>query len=221
MINFHALQAVIWDMDGVLVNSEPAHRETWHAALKKFNLPVYPERLKRSFGMTSEMVVEMMVDTPISGEKVTQICAEKARLFQQAITAGVEVFPGVLGWLDAFNQNGVRQAVASSGTPENIGLIMEKLMIEDYFDVIVSGKGLPSKPQPFIFLKAADLLGVSPPACLVIEDSAAGVKAAKAAGMLCVAVTTTNPAEALEGADIILDSLTQLMSGQIQALFSG
>lgn len=220
MINFHALQAVIWDMDGVLVDSEPTHQETWRAAFAAFNLPVYPERLKRSFGMTSEMVVDMMSDHALPEEKIAEICAEKARLFRQAILERVEIFPGVMGWLDSFRQNGVSQAVASSGTPENIALILEKLGIQGYFDVTVSGKGAPSKPDPFIFHKAANLLGVSPLNCLVIEDSAPGVKAARAAGMPCVAVKTTSPAEDLEGADIIVDNLSQLMSVQIQTLFS-
>ena len=220
VIEFQRLQAVIWDMDGVLVDSEPIHRETWHATFKKFNMPVYPERLRRSFGMTSEMVVEMMADVPLSAHKIAEICAEKARLFQQAIMVAAHIFPGVLGWLDSFRQNGVRQALASSGTPQNIALILEKLEIEGYFDVIVSGKDLPSKPEPFIFLKAADQLGVNPLQCLVIEDSVAGVKAAKAAGMHCLAVTTSSPADALAEADLVLENLTQLMSAQIQTLFS-
>jgi len=220
MINFHALQAVIWDMDGVLVDSEPTHRETWRAAFATFNMPVYPERLKRSFGMTSEMVVEMMSDVPLPAGRVAEICAEKARLFQKAIQTQATIFPGVMGWLDSFKQNGVRQALASSGTPENIAIILDKLGIRDYFDVTVSGKGAPSKPDPFIFQKAANLLGINPLNCLVIEDSAAGVKAAKAAGMPCVAVMTTSPAADLEGADIILENLAQLMSAHIQTLFT-
>ncbi len=220
MIDFQRLQAVIWDMDGVLVDSEPTHRETWEATFKKFNMPVYPERLQRSFGMTSETVVEIMADVPLSTQKIAEICSEKMRLFQKAIIAEAEIFQGVRGWLDSFKQNGVCQALASSGTPENIALILGKLEIENYFDVIVSGKDLPSKPEPTIFLKAADKLGVNPPQCLVIEDSVAGVKAAKAAGMHCLAVTTSSPASALSEADLVLENLTQLMSDQIQALFS-
>jgi len=220
MINFHGLQAVIWDMDGVLVDSEGTHLETLQTTFEKFNMPMVPESLKHAFGMTTRMVIEMMVDSPIAEDKMADMCAEKARLFQQAIAKEAKIFPGVPGWLDSFRQNNVSQAVASSGSPKNIAVILEKLEITDYFDVVVSGEGAPSKPDPHIFLKAANRLNVSPLNCLVIEDSAVGVKAAKAAGMQCIAVMNTSPREYLEGADIILENLTQLMSTQVGALFS-
>jgi len=220
MVNFKRLKAVIWDMDGVLVNSEATHQETWRATFEKFNLPIHPERLKRSFGMTSEMVVKMMVDAPLSEETLTAITQEKSRSFQQAIKDKAVIFPGVLGWLETFKRNHIRQAVASSGRAENIRIILESLAITDFFDVIVDGEGLPSKPEPFIFHKTADLLDVNPLHCLVIEDSAAGITAAKAAGMVCVAVATTSPADQLKEADHVIDNLAQLMNQDVQALFS-
>ena len=219
MINFRTLQAVIWDMDGVLIDSEGTHQETWVIALEKFGLPVYRERLKRSFGMTSEMVVQMMVDDPLPEAIVSQICSEKSRLFRNAIKANAVIIPGVKSWLDSFRNNGVLQAVASSGTPENIEIALGKLKIKEYFEVIVSGKNLPSKPEPFIFLKTADMLSVNPLQCLVIEDSLAGVKAAKAAGMKCAAVATTYPVSELDLADIVVANLSHMMIEQIQELF--
>jgi len=95
------------------------------------------------------------------------------------------------------------------------------LAAETYFDEIVSGDGLPSKPDPFIFLKAADQLGIVLLNCRVIENAVAGVQAVKAAGMKYVAVTTTNPAEKLTDADVVLDNLAELMTDHIQGLFSG
>ena len=221
MIDFRKLEAVIWDMDGVLVDSEPAHLEAWRVTLEKFQLPAYPERLKRAFGMTSEMVVQTMLDQPISAEKVSAILLEKDRVFQQKIMQDAPMPQGVMSWLASFKKNGIRQAVASSGTPENIQIILHKLDILSFFEEIVSGKGIPSKPAPDIFLKAADMLGVIPPNCLVIEDSQAGVQAAKSAGMRCVAVTTTSPPDQLDGAEIKVENLSQLMTDQVLELFSG
>ena len=220
-IDFNALHAVIWDMDGVLVDSEPAHLEAWRITLEKHHLPSYPERLKRTFGMTSEMVVQTMIDEPISAEKLSAILQEKDCVFKEKIMQQAPMPQGVMSWLSTFKTNNIRQAVASSGTPENIQLILHKLDILSFFDEIVSGKGIPSKPAPNIFLKAADLLGVIPPNCLVIEDSRAGVQAARAAGMRCVAVTTTSPPEQLDGADIKVENLSQLMTDQVLGLFSG
>jgi beta-phosphoglucomutase-like phosphatase (HAD superfamily) len=123
--------------------------------------------------------------------------------------------------MEAFRQNGVRQALASSGSPGNINVVLTALAVETYFDEVISGDGLPSKPDPLIFIKAADHLGIIPLNCLVIEDAAAGVQAAKAAGMKCIAVTTTNHAEKLADADVVLDNLAELMTDHIRRLFSG
>ena len=123
--------------------------------------------------------------------------------------------------MEAFRQNGIHQALASSGSPGNINVVLSALAVETYFDVVVSGDGLPSKPDPFVFIKAADRLGVIPLNCLVIEDAATGVQAAKASGMKCVVVTTTNHADKLADADVVLDNLAELMTDHIQGLFSG
>jgi len=123
--------------------------------------------------------------------------------------------------MEAFRQNGICQALASSGPPGNINAVLTALAVKTYFDVIVSGDGLPSKPDPFIFLKAADRLGVIPLNCLVIEDAVTGVQAAKASGMKCIAVTTTNHAKKLADADLVLDNLAELMTDHIRGLFSG
>lgn len=219
MIDFRKLQAVIWDMDGVLVDSEPTHIAAWQFAFEKFRLPLDPGRLKRTFGMTNEMVVRTMVDSPLSLDAMDAILMEKNRVFQKAIAVDAVILPGVLDWLKSLKENGIRQAVASSSTPENIRIILDKLAIADYFEVVVSGKDSPSKPEPFIFLKTARLLDAHPRGCLVIEDSVAGVQAAKAAGMQCVAVTTTSPAGQLDDADIIVENLEKLKIEEIQSLF--
>lgn len=220
MIDFMKLKAVIWDMDGVLVDSESVHQKTWRTVFENFNIKVYPERLKRSFGMTSEMVVQMMLDEPLDKAVVKDIILQKGAIFQKAISKEAVFLPGVQGWLASFQKNNVKQAVASSGTSANIQIVLDKLAIKEYFDVIVSGTGFPSKPNPIIFLKTADQLGEIPLNCLVIEDSTAGVQAAKAAGMKCIGVATTNQVEKLTGADVIVENLAQLMTEQVQGLFS-
>ena len=221
MIDFMKLEAVIWDMDGVLLDSGPSHFEAWRITLKKYKIKVYEERLRRTFGMTNQQVIQFIVDQPISKKLTERISREKDILFQNIIKDQAIFLPGVKKWMEAFRQNGVRQALASSGSPGNINVVLMALAVETYFDEVVSGDGLPSKPDPLIFLKAADRLGIIPLNCLVIEDAAAGVQAAKAAGMKCIAVTTTNHAEKLADADVVLDNLAELMTDHIQRLFSG
>ena len=220
MIDFMKLEAVIWDMDGVLLDSGPSHFKAWRATLGRYKIKVYEERLRRSFGMTNQQVIQFIADQPILKELADRISREKDILFQSIIKDQAVFLPGVKKWIEAFRQNGISQALASSGSPGNINVVLTALAAETYFDEVVSGDGLPSKPDPFVFLKAADRLGVIPLNCLVIEDAVAGVQAAKASGMKCIAVTTTDHAEKLADADVVLDNLAELMTDHIKVLFS-
>jgi len=220
MIDFMKLEAVIWDMDGVMLDSRLIHFKAFRAIFKKHEIKVYKERLQRCFGMTNQQVIKFMVDQPISKELTDRIGREKDVLFQSIIRDQAVFLPGVKKWMEAFKQNGIRQALASSGSQGNINAILTALTAETYFDEIVSGDGLPGKPDPFVFLKAADRLGKLPVNCLVIEDAVVGVQAAKTAGMKCIAVTTYNPAEKLTDADVVLGNLAELTTGHVQMLFS-
>jgi HAD superfamily hydrolase (TIGR01509 family) len=140
-------------------------------------------------------------------------------LFREAIKENAEYLPWVEYWLNEFKQSGIKQAIASSGSQENIDAVLDTLGTRLYLDEIVSGKDLPSKPDPAVFLKAARQLSVEPKNCLVIEDAIAGVAGAKAAGMKCLAVTTTNYPEDLSDADMILKNLELLTESMLNALF--
>lgn len=220
MIDFMKLEAVIWDMDGVMLDSRLIHFKAFRMIFEKHEIKVDKKRLQRFFGMTNQQVIQFMVDQPISKELTDRIGREKDFLFQNIIRDQAVFLPGIKKWMEAFKQNEVRQALASSGSQGNINAILTALNAETYFDEVVSGDGLPGKPDPFVFLKAADRLGKLPVNCLVIEDAVVGVQAAKAAGMKCVAVTTYNPAEKLADADLILSNLTELTTGHVKMLFS-
>jgi len=220
MIDFMKLEAVIWDMDGVMLDSRLIHFKALRMIFEKHEIQVDSKRLQRFFGMTNQQVIQFMVDQPISKELTDRIGREKDFLFQNIIRDQAVFLPGVKKWMEAFKQNEIRQALASSGSQGNINAILTALNAETYFDEVVSGDGLPGKPDPFVFLKAADRLGKLPVNCLVIEDAVVGVQAAKAAGMKCVAVTTYNPAEKLADADLVFSNLTELTTGHVKMLFS-
>jgi beta-phosphoglucomutase-like phosphatase (HAD superfamily) len=109
--------------------------------------------------------------------------------------------------------------VASSAPPENVEVLVDVLDIREYFDALVTPGDLPGKPNPAVFRKASHELGISARDCIVIEDSIPGIKAALSAGMRCIAVTTTNPPEALTQADIVVETMDQLMVNQVKSLF--
>ena len=219
MNKFGNLKAVIWDLDGVIVDSESHHFQSWHTTLEQYSLTVTDTQLRLMSGMTSPEIVKILFGANVKEEFVTQLCEEKELLFRAAIKVSAAYLPGVESWLEAFKQAGIRQALASSGSQENIDAILDLLGTRHFLDEVVSGKNLPSKPDPAVFLLAALQLGVQPEACLVIEDAIAGVAGAKAAGMKCLAVTTTNPPPELAAADLILENLEFLSDSSLKILF--
>ena len=219
MINFMQLQAVIWDMDGVILNSEPVHYRAKNMVFEKYKIAVNADRIQRSYGMTDRQVIQFVTDEQLPEDVIDRMVQEKNVLFRRFISEHATFLPGVQKWMELFKQNGVSQALASSSSEANINLILDKLDAAQYFNEVISGETMPSKPDPIIFLKAADLLGVIPLNCLVFEDAIAGVQAAKAAGMKCIAVTTINPAEKLADADLVLNNLAEMMTDHILDLF--
>lgn len=108
--------------------------------------------------------------------------------------------------------------IASSAPPANIDAVVNELELRQYFDTLVSGVDMPGKPDPALFLEVARCISVPPEGCVVVEDAIAGVEAAKRAGMACIAVTTTNPAEVLSAADIVVDRLDTLPASTFNCL---
>lgn len=210
--------AVLWDMDGVLTDSTRLHYLSWVKTLKKRGLEVTYEKFIRTFGQNNQAVLTGFFDRPPTAEELTQIPAEKEGWFRDHIVGNVELLPGVVRWLQRFQSWGAAQAVASSGPPENIAAQVDALGIRPYFNALVSSAGLPGKPDPAVYLKAAAELGVTPDHCLVVEDAPAGVEGARRAGMRCLAVLTTQTANALQGADKIVYRLTELTEAQARQL---
>ena len=212
MIEIEKIQAVLWDMDGVLVDTGDFHLLTWQKTFGELEIPFSNEQFRDTFGMNNAGILESVTGEKQDPDFVKEISERKEGLFRDSIRGKAELLPGVAICLDQFSNLRLKQAIVSSAPPKNIDFLVNELGIRKYFDRIVSGFDLPGKPNPDVFLKAARELDVTNTACLVIEDAVAGVKGAKRAGMKCIAVTTTNPMEALSQADIIMDSLENLRS---------
>jgi beta-phosphoglucomutase family hydrolase len=198
---------VLWDMDGVLVDTGEFHFAAWQDVLAQAGIPFSRELFRQTFGMNNADMIATLLGRPPDPGLVDEIGEYKERLFRQAIQGQARLIDGVPEWLKWLQGQHIQQAVASSAPWENINVLVDTLGIRAYFHVIVSGTDMPGKPDPAVFLAAAAQLGLPPSACLVIEDSVAGVTAARRAGMKCLAVTTTNPAEKLSQADLILENL--------------
>jgi HAD superfamily hydrolase (TIGR01509 family) len=209
------IEAILFDMDGVLADTIPAHIQAWNYALRENHLPeldreTYLVGLGRTnLDMLTGILELFDVDMPLATKK--SLVVIKERFFREIIRENIKTTPGVMDWLDFFKKKQIRCSVASSGEMANITLILDALHISDYFTSIISGAKLPAtKPDPMIFKLAAASLGAEPCKCLVIEDAPAGIKAAKSAGMACCAMATTLPFDQLQQADILLENLSRV-----------
>ena len=214
------IQAVLWDLDGVLIDSEEAHYITWKMVFKELGRELTHTEFKNTFGMNNKSVMQTFFKDELSEEKKEAYSEKKEVLFRENVKGNVKFLPGVDNWLKYFYENRIPQAMATSAPEANIEAILREFPHPEYFQTTVSAEKLPGKPDPAVFLKAARVLSAAPAQCLVFEDSVAGVKAAKAAGMVCIALTSTNPAGKLGEADLIIDAYNSLSSGQIIDLFT-
>ena len=212
------LKAVLWDMDGVLADTSPLHFATWELILNEHSIPFDRQKFHKIYGLKNRDLLPYLAGKPLDPEWAERIAAQKELAFRQLLPGKLLPLPGVVDWLKRFQSWGCKQAVASSAPAENVEALVDELDIRQYFDALVTPGDLPGKPDPAVFLLAARQLNVSPHGCLVIEDSIPGIEAAKRANMHCLAVTTTNPPEALTRADIVVKTLAQLSEDQVKFL---
>lgn len=221
MAKFGNLKAVIWDMDGVIIDSHRCHFYSWEKICEKYGWKYSEDIFFRTFGMTNDKVILNITDGEIDTSAIPKITAEKDEIFCKVVAEQAKFINGVQFWLNEFKTNGIKQALASSGSWQNINTIMDALKIRSFFDALISGEDSVSKPDPAVFLLAAKEVRVAPVNCLVIEDAIAGVQAAVAAEMKCLALTTSNPASRLPPADLVLPDPSYLTEEMLRDLFKG
>jgi HAD superfamily hydrolase (TIGR01509 family) len=211
---------VIWDMDGVLADTAAVHYAAWVKTLSAQGVDLRREDFDRLFGVDNVATLRAILGEGIDSRQIEEISREKEKTFRDQIRGQVKTFPGVREWLDRLRSEGARTAIGSSGPPENIAALLSELAIQDRFDAVLSGAGLPSKPDPTLFLMAARSIGLAPQSCVVVEDSPAGVEAAERAGMKCIAVTNTHGSAALARASLVVRGLDELPPRTFEELVS-
>jgi beta-phosphoglucomutase len=210
--------AFLWDLDGTIVDTKDCHFFTWESALNMHGFELDRDVYGMNFGRNNNALAPLFLGFDPDDDLLEALIDHKETLFRQIAPEQTKLVPGVRTWLATAAGMNIKQAIASSAPIENITTMLAHFELERYFNTIVSGTYLPAKPEPDIFLKAAKDLGCSPTNCLVIEDSLAGVKAAKNAGMHCVAVTTSHAREELIRADIVIDDFTGPLNKILLAL---
>lgn len=212
-------RAVIWDMDGIIIDSAPYHLKAWQEVFSKRGLNFTGDDFRSSFGMRNDTIIGGFLGEGASDEEIAAIGREKEASFRLKIRQNPRPLPGVVALMAALAERDLKMAIASSAPRENIELVIDTLGIARHFLVIISEKDVTrGKPEPDGYLLAAKRLGVKPENCLVIEDAIVGVTAARRAGMHCLAVTNSHPRDSLSDADLVVDSLEEISAGDIAKL---
>jgi len=218
--------AIIFDMDGVLVDSNPFHLRKWADLFQAHGIPFKEEELpKLVLGPANEVTFRRYWHRELSPEEIAELSEELEANFRREIAPHARAFPGVGPFIEECHRQGIAMAVASAAMAKNVTFLIAALGLRDYFREVLTGDEISHpKPDPEIYLETAHKLGVNPSACLVFEDSFVGIRAAKQAGMKCIAIASTFPAADLHRettADLVVPSFAMVSLQMVRHLFNG
>ena len=206
--------AVIFDMDGVLVDSYRAHFQSWLRLYGELGMEYGEAAFAADFGRTSRDILRRTLGDKLTDARIRELDERKEAIYRDIIRQKFPAMDGAVELIDALAADGFLLAVGSSGPTENIALSLEKLGRRDTFAAAVTGADVTrGKPDPQVFQLAAERLGVPAASCCVVEDAPHGVEAARRAGMKCVALTGTTTRDQLAHADLVVDNLRELNAG--------
>lgn len=214
-------EAILFDMDGVIVDSEPLHIRAERKTLEPFGLDISDDAFHAYMGRTPKVLLQGFIadyNLPVSIDDLYPVhAANLLALYKHEVTA----IPGALEIIGEFKQAGLTLGVASSSDRSLIDTVLNKFNLEPFFTAVTSGEEVDHpKPAPDIFLLEAARLGCTPANCLVIEDSTNGILAAGAAGMTCIGFRSPNSHnQEYSGADLVIDSLTDCDIDTVRTLW--
>jgi beta-phosphoglucomutase len=213
---------VIFDMDGVIVDTHDAHRAAVETFCIRHGFPFSNGMFEHGvFGLPNRVWLPKLFGAPLSEETLNQFSAEKEAIFRDIIGASARPLPGLPKLLTNLNQVGIPCALASAAPRENIDFILDSIGFTRFFQVILSDNSVViGKPDPAIFLRAADCLGLRPQDCVVFEDSHAGLTAAHNAGCVVIAVRPSQSIEQIGRVDCTITDFGSIEIEWLAALIS-
>jgi beta-phosphoglucomutase len=211
-------------MDGVLVDSYQAHWESWRVMAAEMGQALSEAQFAQTFGRTSrEIIAAHWGAGLLSPEQIARFDERKEHLYRELVEREFPAMDGAAELIRNLASAGFRLAIGSSGPPENVALVIERLGVEGVLQARVTGRDVSrGKPDPEVFLKAAARLGLAPAQCAVVEDAPVGITAANAAGMASIALLSTgHTRESVEHARLVVTSLRDLSAEAIARLIEG
>lgn len=201
-------RAVLWDLDGTLVDSEEFHWLSWRDTMRPEGVELTYDQFLASFGQRNDRIIPVWLGADVDVARMTRIGEDKEAEYRRlAETHGLTPLPGAREWLEALRAAGWKQAIASSAPGANVTMMLHVAGLDGLLDAVASAEDVTiGKPDPEIFIKAAERLGVPPSRCIVVEDAAAGVEGARRAGMPSIGVKKNGRLDA----DLFVTSLADL-----------
>lgn len=194
------MQAVIFDMDGTMVNNMMVHHRAWQKKLAEYGMEMSLEEVMKKVHGINEEILERLFGDRFTPEDRRRISWEKEEAYREIYRPELRLIAGLETLLQELQQSDLTMAVASAAPPGNVDFVLDNLMLRDYFATILHSKSVENgKPHPEIYLKTATQLGVDPAKCVVFEDSPVGAMAASRAGCRVVVITTTHTPEEFVG----------------------
>jgi len=216
--------AVIFDMDGVLVDSTPFHLEKWTDFLTRHQVKFNPHELPHLIlGQHNDTALRNFFGESLNEDDMSRLGEELEETFRQTFKAHAKPLAGLEAFVKSLKAAGIPMAVASSAMMKNVQFVVDALGFHDYFSLYVSGDDvLHPKPDPEIYLKATHELGFKPETCVAFEDSFVGIESAKRAGLKCVGVASSFSFDALQAqthADLVIHSFKEITVERVRELF--
>ena len=217
------IKAVIFDMDGVLVDNRDVHIEAFVVFCKRYGCDLSRSELLKHFGKGNDEILPVVLPQHIIEQKgIDALADEKEEIYREIFEKTIQPTAGLVEFLKDLEVNGIKKSVGSSGQSANVNFVLDRCGISACFDGVANGDMVTKcKPDPEVFLLAANLIGVKPEECVVIEDSFAGIEAAHSAGMKVVAMATTYSQQELKSQskfDLIVDDFRELTASKILKL---
>lgn len=214
--------AALFDMDGVLIANTDFHINAWLQFAQRHGFPLTTDQyVEHINGRVSADAMAYVFQRPVTANELTTLTEEKESIYRELYGPHLQPTPGLLPFLDALKAEQVKLAVGTSAPVSNVRFTLDGLPLRPYFDTIVDASMIRrGKPDPEIYLTAAERVGVDPAYCVVFEDALAGIEAGLRAGMPVIALATTHTRAELAGtgAALIVDDFTQLTTDAVRAL---